>query len=59
MFKYSSEGNLREVEVVIEMMKERGSSGKISILEESKVEAQVQVIQEEEPQVETKVPESV
>lgn len=48
MFKYSSTGNLKEVEIVLEMMKERGSSGKIAILSEKMVESEIEVVKEED-----------
>jgi hypothetical protein len=47
VFKYSASGNLKEVEIVLEMMKERGSSGKIGILSEKMIESQIEVVKEE------------
>ena len=45
VFKFQGQ-NAKELELVVEMMKERGASGKLQILEEAKVEKEVEVVKE-------------
>ena len=45
VFKFQGQ-NAKELELVVEMMKERGACGKLQILEEAKVEEEVQVVKE-------------
>lgn len=45
VFKFQGQ-NAKELELVVEMMKERGASGKLQILEEAMVEREVEVVTE-------------
>lgn len=50
VFKYMAPGNLKEVAMVVELMKERVNSGKLAVLSEQPVQA-AQVVAESKEEV--------